>query len=170
MSLRPSACMLENLHLYPKDRHWFVPVDAVWYLVRIASSMRNIDIFRNPRLFRRHLGFWKIRFFYPKDRYWFVPDICFYNLVRIASYLRKLFKFSKIQNGGLRHLGFWKMCIFSTNGSIYFCGCRMYAVEIWRELLYICGNYQHFSKFKMTAATILDFSKFAILTLRIDFG
>jgi len=75
--------------------------------------MRNIDIFRNPRLFRRHLGFWKIRFFDPKDRYWFVPDICFYNLVRIASYLRKLFKFSKIQNGGLRHLGFWKIGTFN---------------------------------------------------------
>ena len=43
------------------------------------------------------------------------------------------------------------------NQRIDFCGCRMYAVEIWRELLYICGNYQHFSKLKMAAATILDF-------------
>ena len=139
MSLRPSACILENLHFYPKDRHWFVPVDAVWYLVRIASSMRNIDIFRNPRLFRRHLGFWKIRFFDPKDRYWFVPDICFYNLVRIASYLRKLFKFPKFKMAASAILDFGKLALLIQRTNISW--CQVFAIQTWLELLHICGNY-----------------------------
>jgi uncharacterized protein YxjI len=154
----------------PTDRFRLVPDVCSWNFVRIASYLRQQStIFEIQDGGRSHLGFCKYWIFDHTDRFWLVQDVRCWNLVRIGSYLRKLSTSCEIQDDGRRQLGFGKMCIFF-NQRIDFCGCRMYAVEIWRELLYICGNYQHFSKFKMAAATILDFWKFAILTLRIDFG
>ncbi len=43
-----------------------------------------------------------------------------------------------------------------------FCDAKVYAVQISAKKLNPRGSYQHFSKSKMAAAAILDFSKFGI--------
>jgi len=62
-------------------------------------------------------------------------------------------------------LDFWK-CAFVTTGSKKL--SQGYDVWSLTELLYSCGNYQHFSKSKMAAAAILDFGKVAFLISGIN--
>jgi len=85
------------------------------------------------------------------------------NFIKIDQTVAEIWRFNGFQNGVRRHLGFWKFNFLTA------CAVKspiLHSRAKFREDLPICCcDISIFVVFKMAAAAILVFEKFAILTI-----
>ena len=171
MPLRPSYSILKNLHFTLKiDRptEWFLSVDAVDIWRELLRLGKSIDIFRNSRWCQRHLGFLENYYFWPKRSILVDAKCMLLKCCENCFIPKKTINFFEFQDGGRRHLGFWKICTFDSKHRCWFvlgvhCWTLVRTDSYLRKLL-------TFSTFKMAVVAVLDFGKFAFLTLRVGIG